>query len=447
MATSDTALSPARQPWYRSLTRAQWNTLAASNLGWMLDGYETYALILCAVPALRALLDPSELSRLPVYVGQVFAITLLGWGIGGIIGGIVADYIGRKRTMLYAIAAYSLLTGLSAFAQDWSQFALLRFLAGLAIGSEWATGSSMMAEVWPDNARGKGAGLMQCGLGIGFFIASAIWVFVGPGGPDAWRTMFLIGVLPAFVTLWIRRAIDESSLWERSDARRRDAINRRDRGETLGEADQALSRFTFTALFADRATRAQTIRVFLMSLTTTVGFWAISTWVPPFVASMAGKAGLVAAQWAPYAGMAYTTGSILGYASFGFLADRFGRRPVTMSYFALALLLTPVLFLWTTDPYWLLHFAGVNAFFSNGQYTWMPVWLPELYPTRMRATAMAFAFNAPRLIAFLGPLLAGQMIAALGGFGKAAMTIASIYVLGFIVAIFVPETRGKSLPE
>ena len=184
-----------------------------------------------------------------------------------------------------------------------------------------------------------------------------------------------------------------------------------------------------------------------MSLTTTVGFWAISTWVPPFVASMAGKAGLVAAQWAPYAGMAYTTGSILGYASFGFLADRFGRRPVTMSYFALALLLTPVLFLWTTDPYWLLLFAGVNAFFSNGQYTWMPVWLPELYPTRMRATAMAFAFNAPRLIAFLGPLLAGQMIAALGGFGKAAMTIASIYVLGFIVAIFVPETRGKSLPE
>ncbi len=447
MATSDASLPHAGQPWYRSLTRAQWNTLAASNLGWMLDGYETYALILCAVPALRTLLDPSELSRLPVYAGQVFAITLLGWGIGGIIGGIVADYIGRKRTMLYAIAAYSLLTGLSAFAQDWSQFALLRFLAGLAIGSEWATGSSMMAEVWPDNARGKGAGLMQCGLGIGFFIASAVWVFVGPSGADAWRTMFLIGVLPAFVTLWIRRAIDESSLWERSDARRREAIKRRDRGETLGEADQALSRFTFTALFADRSTRAQTVKVFLMSLTTTVGFWAISTWVPPFVASMAGKAGLVAAQWAPYAGMAYTTGSILGYASFGFLADRFGRRPVTMTYFALALLLTPVLFLWTTDPYWLLFFAAVNAFFSNGQYTWMPVWLPELYPTRMRATAMAFAFNAPRLIAFLGPILAGQMIATLGGFGRAAMTIASIYVLGFVVALFVPETRGKSLPE
>jgi MFS family permease len=159
-------------PWYRTLTAAQWKTLAASNLGWMFDGYETFALILTIGVALRQLLDPSQYAQIPAYAGTVIGITLLGWGIGGLIGGILADYIGRKRMMMFSILTYSILTGLSAIAWDWTSFVLLRFVVGIAIGSEWATGASMTAEVWPDHARGKGAGLMQCGLGIGFFLAS-----------------------------------------------------------------------------------------------------------------------------------------------------------------------------------------------------------------------------------------------------------------------------------
>src|SRR5205807_5209589 len=133
-----------------------------------------FALILTVGVALRQLLDPSQFTQIPAYAGTVISVTLLGWGIGGIIGGILADYIGRRRTMIYAILAYSLMTGLSALAWDWMSFALLRFLVGIAIGSEWATGTSITAEVWPDHARGKGAGLMQCGLGIRFFLASFI---------------------------------------------------------------------------------------------------------------------------------------------------------------------------------------------------------------------------------------------------------------------------------
>ena len=144
--------------------------------------------------------------------------------------------------------------------------------------------------------------------------------------------------------------------------------------------------------------------------------------------------------------MAYTLGSIVGYASFGFLADAFGRKPVTLVYIALAWGLTPVLFLWTHDLNLLLGAAFLNAIFSNGQYSWMPVWLPELFPTRMRATAMAFAFNAPRFIAFLGPMFAGQLIVSLGGFGQAATIIATIYLVGLIAAMFLPETKGKPLP-
>jgi MFS family permease len=168
--------------------------------------------------------------------------------------------------------------------------------------------------------------------------------------------------------------------------------------------------------------------------------------VPPFVAGIAAKAGLPPAEWASYAGMAYTVGSVLGYISLGFLADAYGRKPVTIAYFILALLLTPVLFFWTQDLKMLLILACVNAFFSNGQYTWMPVWLPELYPTRMRATALAFAFNAPRFVAFLGPLLAGTMIVQFGGFGQAALVLALIYIVGIAAAPFLRETRGQSLP-
>jgi MFS family permease len=121
-------------PWYRTLDKRHWKALLATNLGWMFDGYETFALILTLAVALRALLDPAQYAQIPAYAGTVLAITLLGWGVGGMLGGVLADYIGRKRTMILAILAYSLFTGLSAFAWNWISFAALRFLVGIAIG-------------------------------------------------------------------------------------------------------------------------------------------------------------------------------------------------------------------------------------------------------------------------------------------------------------------------
>ena len=444
---SGTSIGTADEgPWYGTLTRTQWRTLAAANLGWMFDGYETFALILTVGVALRQLLDASQFPQIPAYAGTVIAITLLGWGTGGIIGGIMADYLGRRRTMIYAILAYSLVTGLSTLAWDWVSFAALRFLVGMAIGSEWSTGASITAVVWPDQARGKGAGLMQCGLGIGFFLASLVWLFVGALGPGAWRIMYLIGVLPALFALWIRAGIPESRPWRRTDAYRRRARERAQNGVALGAEERALTRFTLADLFTDPQYRRHAILAFLLSLTTTLAWWGISTWVPPFVGSVAAKAGLPAQQWASYAGLTYNFGAVLGYASFGFLADRFGRKPMTMLFFAMALVLTPVLFLWTQDLQLLLMAAALNGYFSLGQYSWMPVWLPELFPTRIRATGMALAFNAPRFIAVLGPLIAGNLIVYFGGFGYAATIVASIYLLGLAAAPFLPETRGQPLP-
>ena len=441
-----TATVAGSQPWYRSLNATQWKTVFASNLGWTFDGYETFSLILVVGIVLRDLLDPLQFGQIPAYAGTVIGITLLGWGIGGVIGGVLADYIGRRRTMIFAILAYSLTTGLSAFAWDWVSFALLRFLVGIAIGSEWSTGASITAEVWPDNARGRGAGLMQCGLGIGFFLASFTWLFVSAYGPGAWRIMFFIGVIPALFTLWLRTGIPESQKWEQSNEKRKSAKARKKSGAALSDEDHALTRFTFADLFADPEIRKRTIIVFLMSLTTTVAWWGISTWVPPFIAAVAAKAGLPPQTWASYAGMSYNIGAICGYIGLGFLADNFGRKPIVMIFFAASLVLTPVLYLWTTDLHLLLLVAAINGFFTLGQYSWMSVWLPELFPTRMRATGMAFTFNSPRFIAFLGPLFAGALIAQLGGVSNVAVTFSFIYILGFVLVPFLPETKGKPLP-
>src|SRR5262245_56915625 len=398
-----TDIAAATQPWYRTLGPAQWKTLVAANLGWVFDGYETYALIISVGVALRQLLDPASYSQIPLYAGTVIALTLLGWAIGGMIGGVVADYIGRKRAMILAILAYSILTGLSAFAWDWLSFAVLRFLVGLAIGSEWVTGTSIVSELWPDRNRGKGVGLMQCGFGIG--------------------------------------------KWERVNERRAAATERKRRGAALSGQEESLARFTVVDLFAERDIRVRVIITFLMSLASTFAFWGISAWMPPYTASVAAKAGLPAQQWVSYVAMASNGAAIIGYAGFAFLADVFGRKPVTMAYFALAFLSVPVFFIWTHDLTLLLLSGAFSGIFVSGQFTWMSAWLPELFPTRVRATATAFVFNAPRLISWTGPLISGWLIANFGGFSQAAVVIAMVYILGLVAAPFLPETRGKPLPE
>ena len=446
MQTAGPAVQPAGR-WYRALNRLQWNTLLVANLGWLFDGYETYALILTVSLSFHELLPATRQASIPFYAGVVIAATLLGWGIGGIVGGIVADYIGRKRMLIYSILAYSIVTGFTAVAWSWISFMILRFIVGLALGSEWSTGTSMVAEMWPANHRGKGAGLMQCGLGIGFFTASAVWFFVSGLGPSAWRWMYVVGILPALATLWIRRGMDEPEKWAASDQKRREAVAARKRGEALDNDSRHLVRFTLFDLFANSATRRLTIAAFLMSTTTTLCWWGISTWVPAYVASVAAGQGLSGVRWASLAGMSYNTGAICGYIGLGFLEDSWGRKPATIAWFALALLMTPVLFLWTHNLALLLVVCGVNAIFSLGQYTWCSTWLPEIYPTRIRGTAIGFCFNAPRFVAFLGPLVAGTLITYFGGYGKAAVILSLIYILGIVAAPFLPETRGKSLPD
>ncbi|HVI12889.1 MAG TPA: MFS transporter [Pseudolabrys sp.] len=437
----------ATSRWYRSLDRTQWKALIASNLGWTFDGFEVFALILTIGAALHQLLDTSEYRLIPVYAGAVIAITVFGWGAGGLLGGILADYIGRKRSMTLTILAYSALTGLSALSWNWLSFAIFRFLVGLAIGSEWATGASITAELWPDHARGKGGAFLQSGYPIGSILASGVWVMIGPLGPSSWRYMYLVGVLPALVAFWIRRNIPESPRWERSNKHRRAAYELKRQGAVLQGEDAAIVRFTLVDLFADPAVRSRLLLTFVMSLSVTIGYWGVSSFVPSYVGTVATAAGLEAQRWVGLAGLVQNVGALIGFISFGFLADAVGRKPTTIVYYLMSLVLTPIVYLWVQDIHLLLLVFAVYGFFVQGVFSWTAVWLPELFPTRMRATAAGFIFNTPRLISAIAPLFAGTLIVSLGGYGKAATIIGLFYSLGLFAVPFLPETKGEPLPE
>jgi MFS family permease len=421
--------------------------LVASNLAWVFDGFEIYGLFLTVGFALHQLLPVAEYKAIPTYAGYVLATTVFGWATGGFIGGIIADYIGRKRTMTLAILAYSLTTGLSAIAWDWQSFAILRFLVGVGIGSEWATGASLVSELWPDHARGKAGGLLQSGAGIGSFLASGVWLLIGGLGPNAWRLMYLVGVLPALLVLWIWRYMPESERWEQSNERRRAAQALRRTGAALVGEHAALARFTITDMFLDKAVRRRLIPAFVMMMSVTFGFWGTATFVPTYVGEVAAKAGLSAPYYSAVAGLLGTGAAIIGFVSLGFAADAVGRKPTTMVWYAMCFVLTPVVYLWSRGLGVLLVAVAIFGFFTGGIWSWAPIWLPELFPTRMRATAVAFCFNAPRWVSASGPLIAGTLIVGLGGYGPAATIIGSFFIVGCAAAPFLPETNGKPLPD
>ncbi len=431
----------------QALNAASWRALIASFLGWMFDGYETYALILVAAVALRQLLAPDQLASLPIYIGGLLAVTLVGWATGGIIAGVLADYLGRKRMLMLSILWYALFTGLTAFAGSYTGLLILRFLTGLGLGAEWGPGTAILGESWPSRSRGRAASVLQSAIGFGLLLASGVWLYVAPLGPDAWRYMFLLGVLPALSVLWIRTSVRDPDLWIAASERRRQARQRLADGLPVSREDRLLVGFTVKQILAIPDLRRRLLLLLVLSLSTIVAWWAVSSWIPFYAGQLAGRAGGDAQRWVALAGLYYNLGGILGYFVFGVLADFWGRKPTMLLYYAGAVVLVLVLFRAVQDPSVFLVVAAVNGFFTLGQFAWMPVYLPELFPTAVRGSAISLVFDVTRYLAAAGPLLAGWLIVSLGGVSAAASIIGLSYLLGLLVTPFAaPETKGRPLP-
>ncbi|MGO8779458.1 MAG: MFS transporter [Rhodomicrobium sp.] len=440
----------ARAPWYADLTARHWRILWGSYLGWIFDGYEAYALVVALPSALQSVLTPAQLTAPAFYAGSALGITLLGWGIGGLIGGIAADYIGRKRMMMLSVFCYALFSGLTAFADSFSTLAALRFITGLAIGSEWSTGIALVAETWPDRARPKGCGFLQSGFGGGALLAALAWFILSqthPLGPESWRILFGLGALPAFAVLYLRRALEESERWMNAVRDRKWAATEQD--AQAGVAARASKRpFSLAEIFRERESRRRVLLLTALSIATTVGWWAVSSWLQLYTEQLAKELGLPGGVWGPRMGLIYNVGAISGYLLSGFVADSIGRRKFLLVTFAGCFVISFVSYSWHGDMVTFMGIAFLNGFFTLGfAYSWMAIYLVELFTSTVRATAASFVFNGARLIAWIFPVIAGTLVTQLGGVSNAATIMASIYAVGLILPWFLPETAGRPLPE
>ena len=300
---------PAALPWYQGITHQQWLVLVAAFLGWVFDSMDAnmYALIL--FPALSNLLHTTAAAEIGRYGGFTLALQLTGWALGGIIFGIVADYIGRTRTMILTILIYALFTGLAALSQAWWHLAIFRFVTGLGVGGEWATGVALIAETWPDRSRSKAMVIMQCAFGAGIFLAAFLNLVIGPYG---WRYMFLVGIVPAFITLFIRRSVEEPERWIKANQTRRASTEK----EPL----------TFIQLF-NAENRRSTFVGLSLAIVGIMGYMGSGNWLPSWVISLARESGIRnPTAYVSYVTMMLTAGSIVGYLLIGFFADLVGRR-------------------------------------------------------------------------------------------------------------------------
>ena len=444
---------PPKTRWYDGLTSAHWRVLRGAFLGWIFDGFEALALVVVLAPMLKSVLTPAQALSTPVYAGGVIGITLLGWGAGGMVGGILADYVGRKRMMLWSVFLYALFSGLTAFSNSFVVLCLLRFLTGLAMGSEWSTGVALVSETWPEHARAKGAGFLQSGFGWGTLLAAVVWyglASVQPLGGETWRLMFIAGALPAFFVLYLRRGLNESEKWKQAVKEQRwNATSDEAIRYTSRPGKQSARPFTLKQLFTEREALRRTLLATVLSIVATTGWWAISSWLPTFTVALAKATGVAdAVAWGSRISILYTAGAIVAYLASGFIVDSIGRRAFLSATFVGSLITTIVTYHYTATLSGMLIIAPINGFFTLGcGYAWMAIYPCELFTSTVRSTAISFVFNAARLIAWVFPIISGSMIKAFGGVSHAALIMSSCYLVGIIVPWFLPETRGKGMPE
>ena len=435
MSQTDTApLSPS---WRTGVTPYQWLVLFVAWLGWVFDSMDATIYAIVLHPALEDLLGrvgggPVPDEMIGWYGGLILSIFLIGWAIGGVCFGILADYFGRTKTLVATILIYALFTGLASLSQDWWHLAIYRFLTALGIGGEWAAGAAIVAEVWPEDKRTRAAGILQSAWAAGFFLAAAMNLLLKGHG---WRVLFVVGIVPAFVALLVRLWVKEPDRWVQAQAR--------DRAAGLAH------RILLAELFRPPLRRATFVGSTL-AFVAVFGLWGTGTWTPTLIGALPDLQGIGKAELAgkvSYAIMLFNLGALPGYLGFGPLADRFGRRPVFALMCVGSLVTAPLTFFAPHSYPHVLMLLPLLGFFSSGIFSGFPIYLPELYPTSLRATGAGFCFNAGRILASAGPFLTGSLVASLGGFGHAASAVSLVYLLGLAVLPFAPETKGRPLPD
>jgi MFS family permease len=463
-------------PWYKDLTRYHWFVLIVAALGWLFDTMDQQLFNLARRPAIAELIGPNaSAADIAKYSGFATTIFILGWAVGGFTFGILGDRIGRAKTMLLTILLYSAFTGLSALSKGFYDFSFYRFLTGLGVGGEFAVGVSLVAEVMPDRARPMALGWLQALSAVGNMLAAVLSLGLGQAEKSgvigsSWRAMFVIGVLPALLSLFIFKKLKEPERWKAAAARIKAD---RQAGRVTASADKLGS---LRELFGDPRWRRNTIVGMLLAFSGVVGLWGIGVFTPDLVRTIfndhftaLGEAqGLTDAAlrayvsgkltfWAGMTLLIQNVGAFFGIYAFSKITQYTGRRPAFAVAFVLAMSATAFTF-WNLKSFyqifWMIPMMGFCQLSLFGGYA---IYFPELFPTRLRSTGTSFCYNVGRLVAAAGPSTLGLLASDFyGAYGKidpslpfryAGVTMCAVFLIGLAVLPFAPETKGKPLPE
>ncbi len=417
-------VSPA-VPWYRTITREQWHVLAAAKVGWMLDAMD-FTLYVVALNQLRNYFGFND-----AMAGLLGTVALVMSGVGGLTFGYVADRFGRTRALMGTIALFSIASLGAATSQTVTQLMLWRALLGLGMGGEWASGAVLVSETWPPEHRNKAISIMQSGWALGYLLALlAAQAILGtaPLGEDSWRLLFTLGILPALFALWIRRYVREPEKW------------------TAGRAAAHAAQNPFREIFGPQMI-TRTLLIIALGGCVQFGYWGLFTWLPGFLGRpvSAGGAGLDVVRSLGWL-IPVQLGAYAGYLTFGFIADRLGRRPAFVLFMIGAAILAPVYGQYARSPLVLMLAGPLLGYFASGHFSMFGSFVAELFPTRIRATGQGTSYNIGRMAGAIAPYTIGRVASIAGvGIGLALGVTSAFFLLAAVLVFTLPDRSGQAL--
>jgi MFS family permease len=418
--------SPEAQRW-KNLSPQQWKSGIAAWLGWFFDGLDMHLYTLVAAPFVAELLRASSTTdpRVGRYASIIQAAFLIGWALGGGFFGRIGDRLGRSRTLCLTVLTYALFTGLSFFAQTWWHLLIFRFLSALGIGGEWAVGASLLSETWPKRWRPWIAAVLQSGVNLGILLAVLANLLMANQPP---RYLFLVGVLPAFLVLWIRRAVPEPEEWHAAKAKAR--------GREPSVAD----------LFRGQVKRTTWLVILVCSVSLTA-HWAFMFWHQQHLRNLPEVQAWTPEQKNQLAGRAMyvlMVASIVGNFSAAALARWLGyRKTIAWMCFGYFAALCGA-YGWPRGNSELLYWMAVPGFFQ-GLFALFTMYLPPLFPTLLRTTGAGFCYNIGRIAAAGGTVFFG-LFTTVGDYRLTLFYAGFLFLPAALIALFLPDLSDQSRP-
>lgn len=434
-----------------------------ASLAWMFDCLDQQIFILVRKDALKYLLPPgTDTVDIGAFSGYATSIFMIGWATGGLIFGSVGDWFGRAKTLTLTVLLYSVCTGLSAFSTGWIDFAIYRFITGLGVGGVFGLAVALIADSLPSHARAGALGTLQALSAVGNIASGLAYMLVSylasqqiVAPATTWKVMFLIGSLPAFLCVFLQLKMKEPEAW----------LKARAEGKITG-----VKFGSYATLFSDSTWRRNALGGMLLCVAGVIGIWGIGFFAPDLVREVITRnlteQGVDPAQisatanwWVAINGICQNVGAFLGMLTFTLVAQRLGRKQAFVIAFLSAMFATIGYFQMFNgvQDVWM---SSIMGFCQMSIFAGFAIYLPELFPIRLRSTGTSFCYNVGRFVAASGPFTLGKLqgilsakipasdvSAKIDAFRMATSYMSIIFLVGIIALLFLPETKGKPLPE